>query len=1215
MRRHVFALARPRCGIRVAQRTQVSMATLLDHADNVLPCYSLIQQQLQPQIAEEPRRCESSLNFVHSIRWSWDGKELVHEGSHRSKRGAKNEAARLLLKELASHDPELMNPGQNGALAQWAIERINQQLDASFELQEEEPAGAEGEGQRLRAGPVSHTCTWSCPQFEGETVVTGTGSVAAASRREAMAALYKSLPSNLQDVYLAAASVESKIDPATPTKAKSASREKSRLAEVNVMHNNVVQKMGIQANSTITRQPDGEFECALTWTFYDSQSGTTKTERVVAVASSKPAARGRANEQMLVSQGHWPRLTDENRTAIEEIKQSLKESRVSDASAQAQMLMESLAPDASAFAFFLPDVLRAILAEGNSGALHEMMAAILRSVQEHGCPVELWEALLDEASFSIRHYFMASSALEQLSHFPLADAFAGELEKEYFRRFRSLLALERHGSLIHGIQQYELDPDAHCSVPTVEVHHKEAAMVVLTTPPGNSIMELIEGARALKSSDIILLVPSEAAEERPPDLSSGEYFGELGNSSGWQHPEAWLAYVTSVAGNPRMGEEVRVNTRRISSFSSSVEGGGQPEDGAQPRSSPITLGRQFRLYYVAMETPLSRQFAALRCLTKVRMPAWSDGFEGRRPTYQYGENVRQILLGTAETARALSEERAQVGMDEGGAAALIQKLAGRYSWLASLAPSQHSAVGKALEHKLSLIQGPPGTGKTFVACAIVAAWLEAFSQFGERILAVADSNVAADNLYTRLQSFGIEAVRVGQGKEVESQARSADMLYKAAQGANVVIATCIGSGMEILNGKGEAGGVFRRVIVDECTQACEPAVLVALGRRAEQVVLIGDHAQLPATVLSKHAQREGLGLSLFERMVSVNGLPATVLTEQRRMHSSISDFPNHAFYAGQLVNAADDSALTAVPGFPWPNPNCRVCFVDVSSDAGSVEGRRGFSSYNPAEAEAVARTLDAIIRAGYPPQQIVVLTAYLAQKQEIARAMRERGLRNYLDVVSVDTVDGYQGMEQGLVLFSATRSNESRALGFLADQRRMNVMLTRAKQGLIVFGNADTLRHSDTIQSRWPSWLDWVEERGAVLSSSHLESSGGAQAAQAQGSWIEPRSQPSVSTSVSAWDDLSDLEANKISGGYDLPASQGARVTQTVPGDMLGASPVSQTASSPVDAFPPPPPTQSAPVWQQVYSEEHRAHYYWNKETNLTQWEAPASFTAAEHSA
>jgi len=348
-------------------------------------------------------------------------------------------------------------------------------------------------------------------------------------------------------------------------------------------------------------------------------------------------------------------------------------------------------------------------------------------------------------------------------------------------------------------------------------------------------------------------------------------------------------------------------------------------------------------------------------------------------------------------------------------------------------------------------------------------------------------------------------------------------------------------------------------------------------------------------------------------MVSVNGLPATVLTEQRRMHSSISDFPNHAFYAGQLVNAADDAALTAIPGFPWPNPDCRVCFVDVSSDAGSVaEGRRGFSTYNAGEAEAVARSLEAIIRAGYPADQIVVLTAYLAQKQEITRAIRDRGLGSYLEVLSVDTVDGYQGMEQGLVLFSATRNNESRALGFLADQRRMNVMLTRAKQGLIVFGNSDTLRNSDTIQSRWPSWLDWVEERGAVIPSSQLDTSRGMQAAEPQGGMIQPGLQPSISPSASAWDGLGDLAA-RSSGAHGSPASHSsASVTETVPSNTFGSSPEPVTASNPMHAFPPPPP-KPATAWQQVYSEEHQAHYYWNKETNLTQWEVPPSF--AEHRA
>ncbi|CAE8588924.1 unnamed protein product [Polarella glacialis] len=451
---------------------------------------------------------------------------------------------------------------------------------------------------------------------------------------------------------------------------------------------------------------------------------------------------------------------------------------------------------------------------------------------------------------------------------------------------------------------------------------------------------------------------------------------------------------------------------------------------------------------------------------------------------------------------------------------------------------------------------------------------------GQRILAVADSNVAADNLHTRLQHFGIESVRVGQGKDAES--RPGDMMWKAAQSARVVVATCIGSGMDILNAKGE-GGHFHRVIVDECTQACEPAVLVPLGRRCEQVVLIGDHKQLPATVLSKLAQREGLGISLFERMVHSNGLETTILTEQRRMHSSIAEFPNMAFYDSQLVNAADDNALTAVPGFPWPNPECRVSFVDVSSSQGSgVEGKRGFSSYNVGEADAVARTLQGVLRAGYPPQQIVVLTAYLAQKYEIIRAIRDRGLDSYLGAISVDTVDAYQGMEQGLVLFSATRNNETRTLGFLADARRMNVMLTRAKQGLIIFGDGNTLRNSESMQSRWPAWLDWVEQRGAVIASRDLDT--GLAAA---------RSTPAVAQSTPV-----------VASTTFASTSQGFQGSQATP-----VSSPARAASPP--AFAPPPPPQAAVVWQQVHSQEHGAHYYWNKETNLTQWEAPPTFAPA----
>ncbi|CAK0911624.1 unnamed protein product [Prorocentrum cordatum] len=203
-----------------------------------------------------------------------------------------------------------------------------------------------------------------------------------------------------------------------------------------------------------------------------------------------------------------------------------------------------------------------------------------------------------------------------------------------------------------------------------------------------------------------------------------------------------------------------------------------------------------------------------------------------------------------------------------------------------------------------------------------------------------------------------------------------DQLWQRVKNAQVIVATCIGSGMDVLNSKGGVGN-FQRVVIDECTQACEPAALVALGRGCEQAVLVGDHAQLPATVLSKLAQRDGLGTSLFERMVSTNGLEPTLLSEQRRMHSTIAEFPNQAFYGSQLVNAVDDGSLPPIPGFRWPNPDCRVCFVDVASDA---EAKRGFSTFNTTEAEAIADAVRNFIDAGLEPREFCVLTPYQAQR-------------------------------------------------------------------------------------------------------------------------------------------------------------------------------------------------------------------------------------------
>jgi len=719
-----------------------------------------------------------------------------------------------------------------------------------------------------------------------------------------------------------------------------------------------------------------------------------------------------------------------------------------------------------------------------------------------------------------------------------------------------------------------MDPKAFCSVPTVDVHRLEADKVALTTAPGGGAIELTEGARPLKAADIVLLVPMEAIsefesfstgtpEEGELASDSGELsLGALGDgetlSSGWRHPEAWIASVTSLKGNPRLGENLEVRTKRISQFGSDAE--------PIHNGTPIALGRQYRLFYIAMETPLGRMLSAVRNLCRVQLPAWGDDYEapqGKKVSYTYQEEMRRLLLAGTQEAKTLAVEAPRTPPNTEEAVPFLDRLISQRPALAQLTESQRSAVLKALEQRLSIIQGPPGTGKTHVACAVIAAWVERYARFGERILAVADSNVAADNLHTRLATFGISSIRVGMGKEVETLL--GDRLWAAVREAQVVVATCIGSGMDALE-KGE-GGAYQRVVIDECTQACEPAAIIALGRKCEQVVLIGDHAQLPATVLSKVAKRNGLGISLFERMVDTNSLEPTILTEQRRMHSSIAEFPNAQFYQSRLVNAVDDSTLEPVPGFKWPNPECRVCFVDVGSE---TENKHGFSAYNSGEANCIAEVLKGIINAGFPLDKLCVLTPYQAQKHEIYKALREASLWSEVHHISIDTIDGYQGMERDLVLFSATRSNAQRNIGFLADARRMNVMLTRARRGVIVFGDGETLRNSNEMQSRWGAWYHWAQEKGAITTMEQLMGHP-AQAAAA--------------------------------GEVPAATAEAVPAVETTGGTAAAAA--SSTAMAP-----PPPVSSPAPPkedWEKVYSEEYKQFYYWEKISGLTQWEVPSA--------
>ncbi|MGA8890869.1 MAG: AAA domain-containing protein, partial [Anaeromyxobacteraceae bacterium] len=260
----------------------------------------------------------------------------------------------------------------------------------------------------------------------------------------------------------------------------------------------------------------------------------------------------------------------------------------------------------------------------------------------------------------------------------------------------------------------------------------------------------------------------------------------------------------------------------------------------------------------------------------------------------------------------------------------------------------------------------------------------------------------------------------------------------------VVVATLTGQDAPALSGRR-----FGLAVVDEATQATEPAVLLAL-LRADRAVLAGDHLQLPPTVISAAAAQGGLGLSLFERLVDAHGDAVKVtLVEQRRMNEDIMAFPSRASYGGAL------RAHPAVAG--WRLDDEPLLFVDTAGtgfEEGAPEGSD--SRHNEGEAALAAREVERVLALGVAPTDVAVISPYDAQVQRIRQLLAPR----VDEGLEVDTVDGFQGREKEAVVVSLVRSNEEGEVGFLADVRRMNVAITRARKKLVVVGDSATVaRH------------------------------------------------------------------------------------------------------------------------------------------------------------
>ena len=477
-----------------------------------------------------------------------------------------------------------------------------------------------------------------------------------------------------------------------------------------------------------------------------------------------------------------------------------------------------------------------------------------------------------------------------------------------------------------------------------------------------------------------------------------------------------------------------------------------------------------------------------------------------------GAPLRELLLGLVHSPEAT--------------ASLIPELKGakevRVPLPSDLNESQREAAKMGIGRRLTLIQGPPGTGKTHTAVRILENW--AIQDTGT-VLAVADSNVAVDNLLEGLLERGIRTVRLGQPVKVRENLREATMdarmeshelnrdlieeiernekLSRKIKGmrggkekglahrdlsrgwkevrrlerqirddildrAQVLCCTCIGSGHDLLDGRR-----FSRVLIDEATQATEPASLVPLVKGSRQIVLVGDHRQLPPTVISRRAEKGGLDRSLFERLVEM-GIAPHMLTTQYRMHPSISDFPNKRFYEGKLEDGVNKSDREAPAGMLWPDWDAPLAFLPVEGE--ELLSPDGASKENLVEASWVVKILMGLIEeGGLEFSDIGIVTPYAGQ----VRAIRDM-IPETMQDVEVRTVDGYQGREKDVIIFSSVRSNSDGNVGFLSDGRRLNVALTRSKRGLIVVGDPETLKHDEN----WNAWIDHI--RSSKLEAWHL---------------------------------------------------------------------------------------------------------------------------------
>ncbi len=440
--------------------------------------------------------------------------------------------------------------------------------------------------------------------------------------------------------------------------------------------------------------------------------------------------------------------------------------------------------------------------------------------------------------------------------------------------------------------------------------------------------------------------------------------------------------------------------------------------------------------------------------------------------------------------------------------------------------SQNQAINNILAaYDVAIVHGPPGTGKT---TTLVQA-IKLLCKQENTVLVTAASNAAVDLMTERLSDEGLNVVRIGNisrvdeklikhtldgrlsdhpesknVKKIKVQAaecrrkaskykrtfthadrRNRTALYQEAgelsswakqletrlidqiiSSADVIACTLVNTVSDVLR-----DCKFRTVIIDEAAQALEPATWIPI-TRASRVILAGDPFQLPPTVKSLKAARQGLSKTLIEKGLE-NFRQVNFLNVQYRMNNIIMGFSNQQFYDKKLLAdiAVENWKLQLKADHPLVYIDTAGCGFEER--ANPETGSKG----NPDEwlllYEHLAKLLDQFPE-GEPPS-IGIISPYREQVEHIKTEFGDfEKLESIKDHITIATIDGFQGQERDIIYISLVRSNSKGEIGFLSDHRRMNVAMTRAKKKLIVIGDSATIGG----HSFYADFLTYVEQFG-----------------------------------------------------------------------------------------------------------------------------------------